>query len=193
MPRKRTETHCLKQPAELDSLASPVRMEIIGAMGESGPCSIRELAERMGRPADGLYHHVRVLLGAGVLVQQGSRKAGRRTEAVYALAAKRIAGALQPASPESKRAVTRAAAAALRLAAREFAAAIESGAGARRSGPRRIRASRQKVWLNDGALAELGLLLERVEAFLVRHCDRKAGRPYALTTVLAPIIKKGRI
>src|SRR5207248_11103256 len=87
----------------------------------------RELAARMGRPADGLYHHVKALLRAGVLVQTDTRKVGKRTEAVYALAAPRVGGALHPASPASREDVTRAAAAVLRLAGREFTAAVRSG------------------------------------------------------------------
>src|SRR5437660_10995195 len=104
------------------ALASPVRIELIGALQTHGPSSIRELATNMGRPADGLYHHVRILLAAGVLREDGRRRAGRRFEAVFALTAPRIGGRLQAKSPASRDAVGRAAAAALRMAARAFAA-----------------------------------------------------------------------
>ena len=109
--------------ARLRALTSPLRIELIGAIQEAESCSVRELAARIGRPADGLYHHVRLLLEAGVIVEVEARKVGRRTEAVYALKAERIAGSLDSGSAASRTAVTRAAAATLRLAAREFASA----------------------------------------------------------------------
>src|SRR4051812_42911292 len=114
MPKRRDHA------ARLAALTSPVRIELIGAVQTHGPASIRELAARLGRPADGLYHHVRTLVRAGVLAETERRKVGRREEAVYALTAPRIGGGLDPASPAGREGVTRAATAALRLAAREF-------------------------------------------------------------------------
>src|SRR5688572_7534645 len=111
----------------LAALTSPVRIELIGALQTHGPSSIRELAARMGRPAAGLYHHVRTLLRAGVLAEAERRKVGRRVEAVYALTNRRVAGGLDPSSPADREGVARAAAAALRLATREFTAAVSAG------------------------------------------------------------------
>jgi len=174
-------------------LASPVRIELIGALQACGPSSIRDLARHMNRPADGLYHHVRLLLRADVIRQTDERKVGRHREAIYALVAPRIGAALDPASPDGRQAAVRAAQAALRLAAREFAAAINAsakpGAGKRTPG---LRASRQKVWLSDRALAQLHKSLQRIERFLNAETRQRSGRLYVLTTVLSPIVKRER-
>src|SRR5262245_56847160 len=127
----------------LAALTSPVRIELIGALQTHGPSSIRELATRMDRQAAGLYHHVGLLLRAGVLAEVESRKVGRRVEAVYALTARRVGGGMSPSSPAGREGVTRAAAAALRLATREFAAAVASGEAPCAGAAPRLRASRQ--------------------------------------------------
>jgi DNA-binding Lrp family transcriptional regulator len=178
--------------ARLAALTSPVRIELIGALRTHGPSSIRELAARMDRPAAGLYHHVRKLLRAGVLAEAERRKVGRREEAVYALTGRRVGGGLDPSSPADREGVTRAAAAALRLATREFAAAVASGEAPCAGDAPRLRASRQKAWLTDDALAELAGLLGRVEQLLTRHTDRARGRLYVLTTVLTPLTERRR-
>src|SRR5215207_4760376 len=90
----------------LAALTSPVRIELIGALQTHGPASVRELAERMGRPAAGLYHHVRTLERAGVLAEAERRKLGRREEAVYTLTARRVGGGLGPSSPAGREGVT---------------------------------------------------------------------------------------
>jgi Helix-turn-helix domain len=180
----------VKSPAVL---ASPVRIELIGALQTHGPTSIRELARYMSRPADGLYHHVRLLLQAGVIRQTDERKTGRHQEAIYGLVAPRIGAALDPASGAGRQAAVRAGHAALRLAAREFAAAVDACAkgGSAKSTPA-PRESRQKAWLTDRALSRLLTLQKKIEKLLNaqnRHCR---GRLYVLTTVLSPVVKRGR-
>jgi hypothetical protein len=177
----------------LSAIASPVRMEIIGTLQTHGPGSIRELATHLARPADGLYHHVRLLRRAGVLREESHRKVGRREEAVYALTTPRIAGTLDPASPASKEGVIRAASAALRLAAREFASAIEAGEGLTVGACPSIRASRQRVWLTPEGLERLRRHLARLERFLSAQTKKRQGRLFAVTTVVVPLVKKRRV
>ena len=64
------------EPRRLSALASPVRIELVGVLQTRGPSSIREMALALDRPADGLYHHVRILLKAGLLVEK-DRQIGR--------------------------------------------------------------------------------------------------------------------
>jgi hypothetical protein len=174
-------------------LASPVRIELIGALQTHGPSSIGELAAHMSRPADGLYHHVRLLLQAGVIRQTEERKAGRHREAIYGLIAPRIGAAIDPASEVGRQAAVRAAQAALRMAAREFTTALLDCStletGKKFSG---LRASRQKVWLTERALAQLQKSLQRIERFLNRENKRRRGQLHVLTTVLSPVVKRTR-
>jgi hypothetical protein len=181
------------EPRRLSALASPVRIELVGAFQTRGPSSIRELSVELGRPADGLYHHVRILLKAGLIVETSRRKVGRQSEAVYELVAARIGGALDSASPRGKAAVTRAGSAAMRLAAREFAAAIEADAVTCVGGLPNARTSRQRGRLTADGLKRLHRLLAQIERLLAKENQRKQGQLHSLTIVLAPLSKpRGR-
>ena len=52
---------------------SPVRRQIVESMQRQGPCSIAEVARDIGRPADGLYRHVAVLVKSGFLREKIGR------------------------------------------------------------------------------------------------------------------------
>jgi hypothetical protein len=181
---------CVEQ---LSALTSPVRRELVEHLQEAGPCSIRELAAQMARPADGLYHHVRRLLKVGVLLKHADRHHGRRTEAVYTLAAPRVAGALEANSPASRRAVTKAATATLRLATAEFAAAVSACKVAAVEGCPNARVSRQKAWLTPSGLMQVLRLLGRLERLLTAHSHRRQGGRYSVTVALVPLVKRRRI
>jgi predicted ArsR family transcriptional regulator len=186
--RRRTKTvRSGGDAGRIGALTSPVRIEMIGILQTHGPSSIRELAASLGRPADGLYHHVRTLLRAGILAESTRRKVGRREEVVYRLTAPRIEGHFDPSSPASRGAVLKSAAAALRMANREFAAALAAGEAPCAGDAPRLRASRQKVWLTDAALHRLKDLLRRVDRFLTQQNERREGSLYVLTTVLTPL------
>jgi DNA-binding transcriptional ArsR family regulator len=190
MTRKRSKQACVPEPRRMAALASPLRIELIGALRTHGPTSIRELAAQLDRPADGLYHHVRTLLKAGIVIERGQRRVGRRMEAVYELAADRVTGRLDPASAQSKAAAVRAGTAAVRLAAREFKAAIETDAMTLTQGLPNLRASRQRTWLTDEGLVRLHRLFGQIERLLTKENNQKRGRPHALTIVLAPCVKR---
>lgn len=70
-----------------ESILSPVRREIVESMQELGPCSIADVARATGRPADGLYRHVRILVASGFLVEAGTRAGRRNPERLYDAAA----------------------------------------------------------------------------------------------------------
>jgi hypothetical protein len=167
------------------ALASPVRMEIIDTLQKSGPSSIRELARQMSRPADGLYHHVRLLLRSGVLFEKETRPVGRRQEAVYQVAG-RIAGAMSAASLEGRDSVIRAATAVLRLATREFTSAINRPDAAALAHAGGLRLSRQKAMLDDQGLKDLQRLLGRLEKTLTRRNEQKQGKLFAVTVSVVP-------
>jgi hypothetical protein len=186
--------------AQLRVLASPVRIEIVGAFQAHGAMAIRELAEKLARPADGLYHHVRRLQQAGILQVAQTVRVGKRDEAVFALTAERFGNTARPQTKATKEAAIKAADAALRLAGREFRWAVlmeESGqkqdASADRAKPARTKLSRQRSWLTDDDLETLHALLEKVEAFLQECMHHKQGRPFVVTTAVVPLLKRKRV
>ncbi len=170
-------------------LASPTRVEIVGLLQTHGALAIRELAAHLDRAADGLYHHVRVLLTAGIVREQGQRRTGTRSEAVYALVARRVEAG-DARKTEGRAGLIAAGQTALRLAGREFAAAIEACPPAKR--PRFVRLSRQRAWLSGPALEKARRLIGRLERLLARETVRRRGRLYVVTTVILPVVKRKR-
>jgi len=185
-------------PEQLRALASPVRIEIVGVFQSHGALAIRELAETMGRPMDGLYHHVRLLQNVGVLRAALTRRVGKRNEVVFELTAERFGNEVPSQTKAMKDAAVAAAAAALRLADREFGRAVLSSEKSKKVEPGEQRSaalklSRQKSWLTDEDLDKLHGMLDEIDSFLRKRLQRKQGRVFALTTVLAPVIKRKRV
>jgi DNA-binding transcriptional ArsR family regulator len=178
----------MKQPLAVDPrvLASPLRAEIIGRLQTEGPLSIRELAAHLSRPASGLYHHVRLLEKSGLLAERERRKSGRREEAVYMLTAPRAAGTYTR-DPARRAGLAAAATSALRLAGREFVAALAACPPGKR---RNLRLSRQRVWLSDDGARRAAVLIGRLEALLAAENRRQQGRMHVVTTVVVPWVKR---
>ena len=56
---------------EIALLASPARIEIVDTLEALGEAvTVAELAARLGRPADGLYYHLRQLADGGLIEEQ---------------------------------------------------------------------------------------------------------------------------
>src|SRR5262249_14299326 len=104
MKPRRTDTPRRASAAQLPALASPARLEIVGALQAHGPLGVRALAAHLTRPMDGLYHHLRVLQRVGVVRVAETRRAGKRDEAVYGLTAERLGHELPPRTPAMKQA-----------------------------------------------------------------------------------------
>jgi len=87
-PRVRDIVLCTK--AHFDAVASPLRIGMLECLHAIGPASVSDLARRLDRPADGLYHHIRKLLDAGLIREAGTRPAARHPERLYDAAAHTI-------------------------------------------------------------------------------------------------------
>jgi len=178
----------MKRPLAVDPrvLASPLRAEIIGHLQTEGPLSIRELAAHLSRPASGLYHHVRLLENSGLLAEYERRMSGRQEEAVYTLTAPRVAGT-DARDPARRAGIAAAATSALRLAGREFVAALTAWPPGKRTN---LRLSRQRVWLSDDGARRAAALIGRLEALLAAENRRRKGRIHVVTTVVVPLVKR---
>jgi len=174
------------------ALASPLRMELVGIFTEPGGLSISDMAARLGRPATSLYHHVQVLEDAGVLRQAGTRPKGKRFETVYELTEHLLDLDVDRTDPEAIDHAVKAMSAALRMADRDFAAAVERD-DVCDEGPRRnIFGMRMHLRAPDSVLAELN---QRIDAVLdlvreLTDADQEPGpgdRFVSLTLLLAPL------
>lgn len=68
---------------QMAALASSARQEIIDVLAQMGSVSVAELARTVGRPADTLYYHLRILKKAGLVLEAGARLKSGRSEALY--------------------------------------------------------------------------------------------------------------
>ncbi len=182
----RDKRYLIDQPDQIASLASPMRQEIVDSIQASGPSSVADLARQLGCPADSLYYHVARLAEAGLLIEHGVRRSGRKDEAVYDLPGPGMRLHYDPSDPENVSAVNKVIVSMLRVAERDFRAgfnpelAVVEGAG------RNLRGYRAKAWLTEEELGELNELLERIDAILTRAKDPGPRRLHAFTWVLSP-------
>ena len=160
---------------QLRTLGSPARQEIVHAVAGHGPCSISEIADWLGRPADSLYYHVRLLLRAGLLEESGTRRAKRREEVLYETPRNLGMMSLASSDPQdaaSRKEVVRSAGAMLRQTERNFRRAFDSNLAKPSGRDRNISAGRFKGWLSRAELAEVMEHMDRVRHILTHSQDR---------------------
>ncbi len=178
--------HVIDDVATIDLLASSARMEIVDALEAStGALSVAALAARLGRPADGLYYHLRQLVAAGLVREQAD--AGVRTYRIATLRGKGLRLRYQPGATPNARAVARTVASLLRVAQKDFAAALADPASVVEGPRRELWAGRLTGWVTPRELAELNALLARASELLRGSQGKRGSRLVALSWVLAPL------
>ena len=164
-------------------LASPVRQEIVDTVEAlGGRATIAEIAVQLGRPADGLYYHVRRLVRAKLLVGSGSSVP--TSGEVYRTP---VAGHRLTLDYDAPKAVRRVIAGMLRIAKRDFDAGFAVRGMEVRGARRSLWASRTKGWVGAAELAEINRLLGRIHALLRQPRRRRTDRLASWCFVLAPI------
>lgn len=133
-------------------------VEVKPALDIRGRRTVWDLGKALGMPSDALYFHLRKLVRAGLVVVGGTRTTSRRDAILYALPAKGLKIEHED-KPAARRMAQRLLAAALRSAARDFSAGLESGRGVT-NGPRRnLWGGRLKGWLSPADQAHVNKLL----------------------------------
>jgi DNA-binding transcriptional ArsR family regulator len=179
----------IARPAQLKTLASPVRQELLDLLISTGPASIAQLAERLERAPDSLYFHVRQLVKAGLVVEAERRQVGRHVFTTYRAAVHSLRVDRSKVHRADLGKVVRTLG---RLAIRDYQRAI-GASSATGDGPARNHAgSRCRGWLTKQELARVNHLLEELGQ-IVRSGRPGAGRhPIALVWILAPLMNGAR-
>lgn len=175
----------ISRPEQLRALISPVRQELVDVLSRMGTASLAEIAAVLGRPADGLYYHVRLLVRVGLVFPAGSRTNGGRAEALFRAVAPQLALPYKTSPKGHVRAVTSIVASMLRLGIRDFRRA-SSRPGYRLRGPRReLWALRTTGWLASGEVKDVNTKI----LGLIRAVSqpRAQGKLYAVTILLTPL------
>jgi predicted transcriptional regulator len=180
----------LTRPGQLAVLTSPVRQELLDVLARMGTVSLADVAEVLGRPADGLYYHVRLLVRAGLVRAAGTRTRGGRKEALFHATASQFA-VRYPAGPAARaRAMNAIVGSMLRLAMRDFRRAVVRD-DVRLAGPERdVWALRTTGWLLPAHVRQVNRLIRRLSGTTARTAPR--GRLYAVTVLLTPLDRRDR-
>lgn len=190
----RKPIHYVTDPAVWKVLIAPVRAEIMETLRMLAPCGIADVARQLDRPADSLYRHFEKLIATGVVVEKGTRPAGRRTERVYDLVADdfggRFASSSRAASNDAYRTTAKTI---LTMAARTFRDAADAGVlvGLGLDKPCNTRAFFEHVWLTDADFAELNRLFASLNAFLnSKKTPSSDTRLHLVAVFTAPIVRR---
>ena len=193
MSTKRPSVHTIEGEAQRRAVSSPLRLEILGYFLAGRPLTVREIAERMGRPATAIHYHVRLLDESGLLKKSGERREGRRREAEYSMVAEAIAIGGRGDGPDEGEdtLAVKTAASAFRMAQRDAKAALDSGAARRKGEDRNFYVSRMHCRVNAEELAEINRRLDALLAVVLDSMRREEPRDddefVSLTLALAPL------
>jgi DNA-binding transcriptional ArsR family regulator len=181
----RPSIYILSTDKQLVALASAARQEIVDVLGSMGTVSVAELAVALGRPADALYFHLRVLTRVGLVRPAGERSRNGRREALFRVPADELRLRYNPRDPANRRRVTTIVGSMLRLGIRDFERAFRR-LDVKVLGPQReLWALRKVSRLSPARVADINSLIEGLKN-AVASPDAK-GRLYAITVLLTPL------
>jgi DNA-binding transcriptional ArsR family regulator len=167
-------------------LKASARQEILDTLASMGAISISELALALGRPADGLYYHIRILQKAGLVRAAGTRGKGTRAEALFRAASPDLRLAYEPGPKGNAKSVTAIVDSMLRLTSRDFEDAYQSKETVVEGEQRELWATRTTGWLTAKQVAEVNHHIAALIRTTAASSPNK-GRLFAITTVLAPL------
>jgi len=179
--------HVISTRRQLAVLVSPVRQEIADVLSRMGRASVREIAAALGRPADGLYYHLRALARGGLVAAAGTRSRGGRDEALYRTAAPVL---MIRHVPDNAGDVSTVVGSMLRLGIRDFRRAAASGRARTQGDRRELWALRATGWLSPDDVAGVNRRIQGLHDALVR--TRGRGRLFAVTILLTPLDHRAR-
>jgi DNA-binding transcriptional ArsR family regulator len=179
----------VKSDAEWSAMNSPVRVEMVVFLLMAGPCAIRELSSLMNRPADGLYHHMRKLVGAGIVAEVGTRKVGTQTEAIYQTVGKDITIDRNLGRKRTRERSLRLFRTILQHALRTVEAAIESGAAIVEGPQQNFRLNWLVAWLDEQQLAEIAQHQLAINRILQNGMRQRRGQLFAHLSYLSPVVR----
>lgn len=186
-PRTAGAGRTVEKPREIALLAAPARQELVDTLEAlGGEAAVATLAAQLGRPADGLYYHLRLLVKGGLLEELPDQGDGRRYRTRVADGT-RLQLRYRGGRNAGAAAVEKVGASMLRIAARDFGSALKRSDVATEGPLREVWASRSKGWVDERDLAELNRLLARALQLLHKPRTPARDKLIALTWVLAPL------
>lgn len=176
----------IKRLDQITSLATSARQEIIDTLHVIGPASVAEIASHLGRAADSLYHHIRILQRVDLIVNVGKRQTDVRDKMIYDIPGRPMQVTYDLADQCIVDGITEVTAAMLRITDRDFLKALKSSEVTVNGPYRNIRASRMKGWLDAAQIRELNSHIEAIKRLFASPKGRRQARIHSFTLVLSP-------
>ena len=187
---QREATILVAEAEQFEAVSSGVRFEMLTFLIAAGPCSIAVLAEQMDRRADGLYHHIRKLVNAGLIREVGFRKSGRQVETIYDTVADHFQFDVDFASGRNVERIIQLMKATLRRSERIVSDAIAAGVVSFEEGSRNAFIRGDTAWLTSTDLSKvIGHLQSIIDIFDAGRRQRD-GELYAVTFSLSPLVRR---
>jgi predicted transcriptional regulator len=180
---KRELVYTIYGKKELRALASFARQEIIDVLAQMGTVSAPELAQALGRPADTLYYHLRILHKAGLVETVGSRVRDGRTEALYH--ARNLNIDYEASRRSNEKELTGMASSMLRLGIRDFKEAVRDKEIAVGGPQRELWSARKTGRLTQKDLVRVNRLIKELLASASPGSEK--GQLYGITVLLTPV------
>ena len=183
--------------ARSGALSSPLRLEIIGLYARADLFSIADMAEGMGVRAGSLYHHVSILEEAGILRRAGTRRKGKRDEALFELVDDVMGLGVDPEDEGTKEHARRTLASAFRMAERDFSEALDRPDAVPEGPARNVFATRAHTRVSTRTLARINKHLDAIFDLATREAPKgkKAAEDedqyISLTLALLPLRGRG--
>ena len=185
---KRDPVYVIFGKKELSALASSARQEIIDVLGQMGTVSVAELAQTLGRPADTLYYHLRILAKAGLVQSVGSRIKDGRPEALFR--SRNLSIDYEAARQTNERGLIGVASSMLRLGIRDFEDAVRDRDVVVGGKQRELWSARKTGGLTKQELGRVnGLIQELLNSVSPKS---RNGRLYGVTVLITPVNRLNR-
>lgn len=172
-----------------DALASEPRHEIMQFLGAIGPCSIAELGHAMNAAPDGLYHHIKRLLGAELIRSVGERHTGRRREAVYDLTAHRLRFDVDIPTGRNADRLREILRERLTHAGKNFGRALAAKEVRLEEPLADSVIESVSSWLDDESFAKVMRHLQSAAHIMAAGARSRRGRLYSLAMVMSPLVR----
>ncbi|MEM1329907.1 MAG: helix-turn-helix domain-containing protein [Planctomycetota bacterium] len=178
---------------QIRAISSAERLRVYEAVNSLNPASATDIADVLGAKAKSLYYHIHALVECGLLLQVGSRRVGRRDEALFAPTAQQLRITPVASDPEYLAAVADLGAAALRRAERLHRRAVTDG-NIVLSGVKRQRGvMTEDIWLTPASLEQLNRKVEHLFQEAADESVRSEDADlYTLTMAFSPAYRQER-
>lgn len=186
--KQSSQCHVIKDKGELAALVSGVRQEIVDVLSQMTTPSVAELATALGRPADAIYYHLRILQRAGLVVCAGNRNHGRRQEQLFRAVSPDLR--LDYKIGGNAREITAIVRSMLRLGARDFAHAFRRGDAKVSGRGRELWALRTIGWLTPDEIVKVNQSINSLARAVSK--PQRNGRLYGITVLLTPLDHRAR-